>query len=68
MFYQIIGKSTKYSPNTISMSNSRCTENYIQKALQQGFETSWVYEMLAENHERTEYHAFTENCTCTEEK
>lgn len=49
------------------MSNSRHTENYIQKALQEGFEITWVYEMLAENYECTEYHAFTENCACTEE-
>lgn len=44
------------------MSNSRHTENYIQKALQEGFEITWVYEMLEENYERTEYRAFTENC------
>lgn len=52
----------------ILMSNSRHTENYIQKALWEAFEITWVYEMLAENYERTEYHAFTENCACTEEK
>lgn len=43
-------------------------ENYIQKALQEGFENTCVYEMPAENYECTEYHAFTENCACTEEK
>lgn len=46
----------------ILMTNSRRTENYIQKALQEGFEITRVHEMLAE------YHAFTENCACTEEK